>query len=188
VDRLQSIAQQLVAKEAILTDEFPFANARIMFLTSEPGHGKTHLVEAIINHIADHKPAMLGKMVLSRGKFTSDHMTSADEYGGASVVVIDDIFADCQSVQDLRPGDLIALVHFITMLYERRIFAIITSNFRLTGDDGGILGRVATVDKIPRVMSRFKQVLAASGEIVLPGKDFREELAKRLSGGTEFVL
>lgn len=188
VTRLQSIAQQLVAKEAILTDEFPFANGRILFLTSEPGHGKTHLVEAIINHIADHKPELLGKIVLSRGVFTSEHFISANEYGGASVVIIDDIFADHQSVQGLHPGDVIAMIHFITMLYERRIFAIITSNFRLTGDDGGILGRVARVDKVARAMSRFKQVLASSGEIVLPGKDFREELAKRQSGGTEFVL
>ena len=187
VKRLQAIAQQLVTKPEILTDEFPFANGRILFLTSAPGFGKTHLAEAIINHVADNKPEVLGKMVLSRGSFTSEHMTSANDYAGAPIVVIDDIFSQAQSVAEMYPGDVIALMHFITMLYERRMFAVITSNFRLMGDDGGILGRVAAVDKVQRVLSRFKQVLANSGEIVLPGKDFREELAKRQSGG-EFVL
>lgn len=187
VARLQAIAQQLVTKPEILTDEFPFANGRILFLTSAPGFGKTHLAEAIINHVAENKPEVLAKMVLSRGTFTSDHFTSANEYSGAPIVIIDDIFANVQSIQAMTPGDLISLMNFITMLYERRVFAVITSNFRLLGDDGGILGRVAAVDKVQRVLSRFKQVLANSGEIVLPGKDFREELAKRQSGG-EFIL
>lgn len=170
IDRLHAVARQLVAKTEILSDEFPFANGRIMFLTSDPGYGKTHLVEAVINHVAEHKPEMLGKMVLSRGNFTSDHMTSANEYAGASVVIIDDIFADRQSIQQLLPGDLIALMHFITMLYERRIFAIITSNFRLMGDDGGILARVAAVDTIKRVVRASSKCSHARVKLFCPVK------------------
>lgn len=184
VARLQGLAEQLVGKgDQILDEEFPFANGRIMFLTSAPGHGKTHLVEAVINYVADKRPELLAKMILSRGNFLHDHMTAASEYGGASVVIIDDIFSEHQSIGALHPAtDLKSFMHFITMLYERRIFALITSNFRLMGEDGGILGRVATCDQIGRVLSRCKQVLASSGEIVLPGKDFRQELAKRDSG------
>ncbi len=184
VARLQGLAEQIVSKgDQILSDEFPFAHGRIMFLTSDPGYGKTHLVEAVINHVADKRPELLGKMALSRGHFLHDHMTAASEYGGASVVIIDDIFSEHQSIDALHPAtDLTSFMNFITMLYERRIFALITSNFRLMGEDGGILGKVAQRDKVGRVLSRCKQVLAASGEIILPGKDFRQELAVRQAG------
>lgn len=184
VGRLQSLAEQLVGKsDQILNQEFPFAHGRIMFLTSDPGYGKTHLVEAVINHVADKRPELLSKMVLSRGNFLHDHMTAACEYGGASVVIIDDIFSEHQSIESLHPAtDLKSFMHFITMLYERRLFALITSNFRLMAEDGGILGRVALCDKVGRVLSRCKQVLASSGETILPGQDFRQELAKRQAG------
>ncbi len=188
VDRLQAVAAQIVGKcDAILRDDFPFANGRLLFLTSDPGHGKTHLVEAVINYVAEHKPQLLGKMVLSRGDFLHDHMTAANEYGGASVVVIDDAFAEHQNIDALHPAtDLKSFMHFITMLYERRIFALMTSNFRLTGDNG-ILARVAKCDKMGRVVSRCMQMVGTSGEIILPGKDFRAELAKR-QDGAEFIL
>lgn len=188
VDFLQAVAAQIVGKcDAILRDDFPFANGRLMFLTSDPGHGKTHLVEAVINHVAEHKPELLGKMVLSRGDFLHDHMTAASEYGGAPVVVIDDVFAEHQNIDSLHPAtDLKSFMHFITMLYERRIFVLMTSNFRLTGDNG-ILASVAKCDKMGRVVSRCLQMVGTTGEIVLPGKDFRAELAKR-QDGAEFTL
>ncbi len=184
VARLQDLAEQIIRKrDLILRNEFPFDNGRIMFMTSPPGHGKTHLAEAVINHIAEKAPQLLSKVVLSRGSFYSDHQVGACDYGGAPIVIIDDIFADRQSIDQLHPRtDMQAFMSFITMLYERRIFALITSNFRLMGEDGGILGRLESCDQVGRVLSRCKQVLAASGEIVLPGRDFREELAQRHAG------
>lgn len=184
VARLQNLADQVINKgDRILQDEFPFDSGRIMFLTSPPGHGKTHLVEAVINRIADKSPKLLSKIVLSRGGFYADHRGGFCEYGGAPILIIDDIFSEFQSVDQLHPTtDLRAFMSFITMLYERRVFALITSNFRLMGEDGGILGRIASCDDVGRVRSRCKEVLAASGEIVLPGRDFREELAQRHAG------
>ncbi|MBX9686927.1 MAG: hypothetical protein K2X27_09510 [Candidatus Obscuribacterales bacterium] len=191
LERIRKVAAQLVArKDKILSQEYPFDVGRILFLTSEPGFGKTHLAHAIVNYIADEAPQMLKKVVVAGHKFGYDHQTAASEYGGAPIVIIDDIFSDLQSVSEIHPAtDVQNFMRFIQMLYERRIFAIITSNFRLMDDkDGGILARVKMVDKVGRTLSRCQEVLAGSGEIVLPGKDFRRELAERRKSGDDFVL
>jgi chromosomal replication initiation ATPase DnaA len=179
VDLLTGVAQQVITKaDQIMTEEFPFAAGKILFLHGEPGRGKTHLVEAFINRILKARPDLRKRMCLSRGRFMYDFLTDTHPYGPAAIVVIDDMFHDKSSVGNLcKVNDVNAFMKFMTMVYERRILVLITSNFPLV--QGGILQEVAKVDKVGRVLSRSKEILAGSGEINLLGKDFREVLAER---------
>ena len=179
VDLLRRVADQVVERgPRILTEEFPFDNGKILFLWSEPGRGKTHLVEAFVNHIRQHDERLLKKMVLSRGRFYFDFQFDVNPYG-VPIVIIDDMFHNMQSIDQLHPAtELASFMKFITMVYERRILVLVTSNFPMM-EGGGILSRVEHVDKIGRIVSRSKEVLAGSGEIHLAGRDFRETLAER---------
>lgn len=183
IDLLQGVAQQVVERgPRILSDQFPFDNGKILFLWSEPGRGKTHLVEAFINHIREKDKRLLNRMVLSRGRFYYDFQLDTNPYGDACIVVVDDMFHDMSSLQQLHPAtEVKAFMRFIQMVYDRRVLALVTSNLPMI-EGGGIVARVQEVDKVGRVVSRCKEVLAGSGEIHLAGKDFREELAGRRKG------
>ncbi len=57
------------------------------------------------------------------------------------------------SVAELHPNTEVAsFMRFLTDLYDRQRLVIVTSNFPLI--EGGIMGRVASVDKIGRTISR----------------------------------
>lgn len=178
VDLLKGVADQLLGRASqVLNSEFPFDNGKVLFLWSKPGFGKTHLVEAFINRVKEGNPKLLRRMVLSRGRFYFDYQLCNSPYG-VPVVVIDDMFHDKQSVQDLHPRvELASFMKFVTDIYERRALVIVTSNFPML--KGGIVERVAQVDTVGRIVSRMHELLACSGEINLSGKDFRAELAKR---------
>ncbi|MBY0552724.1 MAG: hypothetical protein K2W95_35905 [Candidatus Obscuribacterales bacterium] len=186
VDLLKRVADHLLGRAPdVLNNEFPFDNGKVLFLWSKPGFGKTHLLEAFINRVKAGNAKLLQRMVLSRGLFEFDYQTCDSPYG-VPVVVIDDMFHDKQSVSDLHPvGELASFMKFVTDTYERRALAIVTSNFPLL--KGGIVERIAQVDKGGRIVSRMKELLACSGEIKLTGKDFRAELAKRRKND-EFTL
>lgn len=186
VDLLTKVADQLVARaDRVARDEFPFDNGKVLFLWSEPGFGKTHLVEAFVNRVKAARPELLKRMVLSRGRFYFDFQINDNPYG-VPIVIVDDMFHDKQSVADLHPAtELASFMKFVTMVYERRVLAIVTSNFSLL--QGGIVDRVKAVDKVGRIVSRMEELLSASGEIHLSGKDFRKELASRRKDG-EFTL
>lgn len=82
------------------------------------------------------------------------------------------------SVADLHPSTEIAsFMRFLTDLYDRQRLVIVTSNFPLI--EGGIMERVATVDKIGRTISRAAEVMSRAGEYKLEGEDFRQELLRR---------
>lgn len=181
VELLKDIADQVIAaRERILKEEFPFDNGKVLFLWSEPGRGKTHLVEAFVNRVLKGDKRLAQRMVLSRGCFYYDFQIGENPYHGAPIVIIDDMFHDMQSVAQLHPAtEIAAFMKFMTMVYERRVLALVTSNFPLMD---GILARVKEVDKVGRILSRAKEVLSYSGEIHLAGKDFREELAERRKG------
>ncbi len=188
VDLLKRVADQLIGlTERVLNEEFPFDNGKVLFLWSKPGFGKTHLVEAFINRVKAANPELLTRMFLSRGSFRKDFDYDIYPYGtGTPVVIIDDMFHDMQSVNQLHPSlELASFMRFITQIYDRRVLAIVTSNFPLL--KGGIVEKVEEVDKVGRVASRMHELLSLSGEIHLNGKDFRQELATRRGGG-EFTL
>jgi predicted ATPase len=178
VDLLGNVADQVIARTPrILEEEFPFDNGKILFLWSEPGRGKTHLVEAFINRIRAADKRLAKKMVLSRGRFYFDFQLDINPYGDASIVIVDDMFHDKMSIGDLHPAtEVQAFMRFISMVYDRRVLALVTSNFPMI-EGGGILSRVAQVDKIGRILSRSKEVLSGSGEIHLAGRDYREVLS-----------
>jgi len=147
----------------------------MIILWGNPGVGKTHLQEAIVNHIAQVNPAVLARLYLSRYDFTLENLSSAFSYGGCPVILIDDMYARHQSVESLHPNtDLDSFKKFISRVYENRCLVIVTTNFQFKD---GILQRVKSIDKIGRVTSRMNELMACSGEIHLKGPDYRCILA-----------
>ncbi|MBY0359681.1 MAG: hypothetical protein K2W82_16890 [Candidatus Obscuribacterales bacterium] len=144
-----------------------------------PGRGKSHLAEALINDVRIRAPDVYARMVLSRGEFYYDFQTDSNPYGEAPIVVIDDMFHNKSSVDELHSAtEIQSFMNFVSDLYDNHRLCIVTSNFSLL-QAGGILSRVRQVDKIGRIASRCQEILSNAGEIELLGDDFREELARR---------
>ncbi|MBP9809808.1 hypothetical protein KBF38_16020 [bacterium] len=176
---LQGLANQVIdCRDVIANTAQPFSQPCLFFLWGEPGRGKTHLVEAFVNKIRREAPDVYSRMVMSRGRFLYDYQIVDNPYGDAPIVVIDDMFHDKMSVGDLHPNTEIAsFMRFLTDLYDRQRLVIVTSNFPLI--EGGIMGRVASVDKVGRTISRAAEVMSRAGEYKLEGEDFRQELLRR---------
>ncbi len=189
VELLTGLADQIIARAPqIASEEFPFDSGKILFIHGEPGRGKTHLVEALINRIKQEAPTLIERMVLSRGRFSFDFQVDTHPYGKVPIVIIDDMFHDKSSVAELHPRtELDAFMRFITMVYERRVLAVITSNFPMMVE-GGILAEVAKVDTVGRIASRAAEILSGSGEFNLLGKDFRQTLAEQRKTEGGFTL
>lgn len=183
VDNLTRLADSIVEKQAaVAASEYPFAAAKIVFLWSPPGRGKTHLVEAIVNRVRQRAPKIVHarRLYLSRYNFTYLHQVGADTYGKAPIVVNDDMYSEYQSASDLHQAtDVPALMRWVASVYERRTLSICTSNFPLMR---GIAEVVRRVDKQGRVLSRLEEMLANSGEIELPGRDYRSTVAQKNKG------
>lgn len=180
LEGMKALADQLVNNASVIEGrEYPFALGQVIFLWSEPGHGKSHLLEAFAQHLLDGAPALAKSIYLARDSFTLRHIASVDLYDRRPIVLIDDLFSEYQSVSQLHTAtDLPCLMKFLASVYERRTMVIATSNFPMLGD-GGILEAIAKVDKVGRILSRCEELLASSGEIYLPGKDYRKVIAQK---------
>lgn len=180
VGSLEMLADSIVEKQsAIVSQEYPFDAGRIIFLWSPPGRGKSHLVEAIVNRIRQRAPKLIEckHVYLSRYEFTLEHIASVYTYQGAPVVIIDDMFSDKQSIDQLSAyTDVKCVMGWVASVYERRTLALCTSNFPMMD---GIAKMVQQVDKIGRTASRLQELLANSGEIELPGRDYRVTVASK---------
>ncbi len=193
LDTMQGLAHQIVENaDAIAGQEYPFPYGQMIFLWSEPGHGKSHLLEAFARYILENAPELLDSLYLARGDFTLRHIGSVNLYGKCPIVLIDDLFAEYQSTSALNVHtDLICLMNYLTAVYERRTLVIATSNFPMLSPakiaQVGIIQRIAEVDKVGRTLSRCKELLATAGEMHLAGHDYRDDIAKERKDGLRRV-
>ena len=180
-EKLQKLVDSIIAKgEQVLVSRYPFADAKLIILWGKPGRGKTHLVEAFINAIAKRDPRLLSRIYLSRYNFTYENIAGVHSYDDLPIIVIDDIFANHQSIDELHPAtDIASFMAFVQMIYEDRRLVIMTGNFPFRN---GILEKVRAVDKTGRVLSRMQELMASAGEIEVVGDDYREKLAREKAG------
>jgi len=174
--RLVSLADAASRKlQALPGRPHPFSNGRIVFISGPTGVGKSHLVEAFINDLAEKELEVAKTVFLFRGDFTSRNVSGLDQFGNCPIVVIDDLYAKYQSIEQVHGGtDIKILMQLVTMVYEDRRLVIITSNFPLMQ---GISEKIRQEDQIGRVTSRLNELMANSGELVIEGADYREKLA-----------
>ncbi|MDP3507973.1 MAG: DnaA/Hda family protein [Candidatus Melainabacteria bacterium] len=179
LDTMVTLAQQIVDNSKLIVgQEYPFPFGQIIFLWSQPGHGKTHLLEAFASHILTHAPELERSLYLARDNFTLRHIAYTDLYEKRPIVMIDDLFSEYQSVDKLHAAtDLRCLMDYLTAVYDRRTLVIATSNFPMLSNHG-IIECIRSVDKIGRILSRCEELLSTAGEIYLPGIDYRQEIAK----------
>lgn len=173
---MQKVAEQLVEKRMkIVSERYPFDNAKMLTLVGDPGRGKTHLVEALVNYLRVNAPEILQKVFLSREDFAIINAGVMNPYGNCPVVILDDFFAERQSVEKLHDMDIQKFMEFVRRSYEERRLLIFTTNFPF---QGGILKRVQKIDTTGRIVSRLTEILGNSGEIEVTGEDYRLNKAK----------
>lgn len=179
------LANSLLAQaERIKSETWPFDHARMIILWGKTGRGKTHLIEALINHIKGHDSELLEQIWLARENFTLANIAGGDAYGERPIVIIDDLWAEHDSMNELHCSPEIKVFNeFVRMIYEERRLVILTSNFPLTR---GILEKVQDADKTGRIFSRLQELVAHSGEIEVTGSDYREKLAQADAGRSPF--
>jgi DNA replication protein DnaC len=178
LDAARGLAEKLASmRDQILNEEHPFKRARIFAFWGKPGRGKTHLVEALVNHLRQVAPDIVEKIWLSRSDFTLDNIIRPSvPYGGAPIVIPDDLFVEFQDVSKLHPNtDVECFMRFVRQMYEERRIVIVTTNVPFTE---GILGRVAECDPSGRTASRLAEMLAPSSEIEITGIDYRTVAAE----------
>lgn len=145
-----------------------------MVLHGAPGTGKTHLLESIVNHVAEYSPQALKGVYLSRYNFTHEHLSEGYAYGDSPIVLLDDLFVQYQKLSELHPvTDLRALSYWIKTLYERRVLCVISSNFPFKD---GLMPRVESIDQQGRMKSRVAELLRTGFEIEVVGPDGRNDV------------
>lgn len=165
--------------EKILSSAYPFEHGRFIFVSGNPGVGKTHLLEALINEVTGNVPELARRIYLFRGRFTVRNISGISDFDKCPIVVVDDLYAEYQTIDDLHPRtDIKVLMEMITMVYEKRQLVIFSSNFPLME---GIEERIRSVDTLGRTTSRLKELLANSGEMEIQGEDHRRILATKAS-------
>ena len=118
--------------------------------------------------------------MLARSRFALDHLFEDQTYGGAPIILIDDLFQNISAIDKLGFSELSAFMNFITMVYNRRNLVFMTCNFPIMGPKG-ILWKLKNgrEDETGRIESRTKELFGISRELELTGQDFREELSRR---------
>jgi DNA replication protein DnaC len=163
----------------IRTSEYPFPHARLLSFFGGPGRGKSHLMEALVNDILQQAPDLKEKIFLLREDFTNAMRgqpgAALNAFDGKPIILIDDLFSECQSVEDLHPkSEVMHLMRFIAEAYERRPLIITTSNFPFVK---GIIEKIQEVDTVGRATSRCDEILSRGGEVEIAGPDGRIEIA-----------
>ncbi len=178
---LRNLTSLLVeGAENIKKLELPFRKGRIFNLFGKPGRGKSHLLESIVTEVGERCPELIERMVFTRSRFSLDHLFDDQAYGGAPIILIDDLFQDQSTIDKLGYSELKAFMNFITMVYNRRNLVFMTCNFSIM-QDRGILWKLKQEkkDEVGRIDSRAKELFGISRELELKGEDFREELSRR---------
>jgi DNA replication protein DnaC len=158
----------------------PLEDGTLFFLSGQPGTGKTHLLEAVINDIRERAPELLDSIYLFRDKFTSKFCSGVYEFSfdRKPIIFLDDLFSEHQSIGDLHDAtDIPAISSLISQAYERRWLVVATSNFPLMS---GILDRIKKVDKVGRISSRCEEIITGRGqEFEIKGPDYRAIIASQ---------
>jgi DNA replication protein DnaC len=174
-DNLLTLSQAILAKaEAILTEDYPFKQGRMIFISGPPGVGKTHLIEALINAVVAGNAQLSSKILLLRGNFTRMHSGSFADFMGCPIVIIDDLYAERQSLDMLDASDLSVLMRLVMDVYESRRLVLLTSNFVLKK---GVEKFIQDGDLVGRASSRLAELMANSGAVAIDGEDYRRKLA-----------
>lgn len=176
-EMLESLASRITTgSQHILSNQYPFPHAGIIFLHGQPGRGKTHLVEAFVNRLRQKAPEVLRKVFLSRD-FFGDNI-AAYGYRGFPIILLDDLFANVPSPDKLHKVDASRLRDFVFNLYEERSLVIATCNFGLSRH---LRGMIAEEDPTGRALSRLDELISrnGTGEIELTGIDWRTTFGRK---------
>lgn len=156
---MQSLAISFVEKKGILN------NAKFIAITGSTGRGKSHLIEAFLHIILNSKKINENVIYLARGKYVYQGMKNA--CSGKQLVVIDDLYSDCQDLNSVPDFMLEPFMDAILEMYENRTLVILNTNFSMRG----LLEKISKIDKIGRITSRLQEIGITN--IEMDGPDYR---------------
>lgn len=178
---MANLSESLIERQAAFEgQENPMPHAGVMVLVGGVGVGKTHLIESVINDISQRAPNLRNRCFLQRGSLTTAVVGGSleRELTKTPILFVDDAYAEKQNLSDLSDFDIKSLMDFFTSVYEKRSLIIFTSNFPILSDTG-LLERIRRIDKVGRITSRCKELIAVGGgEIFVNGPDYREIIAE----------
>ena len=181
LDNVKEMAADILSfADQFAPNTSPFSDGYMWILSRGPGVGKTHLTEAFINFLKENNPALVDYIYLLRrdlpthsllGKF-QDH-----SFEKKPIIIIDDAFANCGSLNDLIDRDIRAFMGLVTYIYEKRALCLMTTNFHFIS---GILPLIKPYDPVGRIYSRCNELIKArAGELAIDGPDYRVILAQQ---------
>lgn len=129
----ENMSQSLIGNSEKITDaltkkESPFDAGQLYIATGNPGVGKTHLLEAMLNKTLAEKPELREAIYFSKNtplgfmlgydlNDTRFHRT----FSKKRIIVIDDLFSNRSDVSELcRATEIPALMALIMCAYEQR--------------------------------------------------------------------
>lgn len=160
----------------------PFPNGMIVFIHGTPGTGKTHLVEAVVNKLKSEAPEVLDDVFFYRGELQYPILDGSDnlhlDYGHKSIIMLDDLYANKQSLNHADSADYKRISAFLTMVYEKRCLVIVSSNFSMADE---MVPFIKKHDQIGRLSSRVEELMGGRGfSIDTSGPDYRVKIAAEM--------
>jgi DNA replication protein DnaC len=155
-----------------------FRKGALLVLSGTVGTGKTHLLESFANTLINNRPDLANSMFFSCGDFLGTFSTQKfvpATVDNKSIILIDDVFSNRKTVDDLDHIDVQSISSLMTFLNEDRRLCVMTTNFPFTL---GIGGQIKKYDPVGRISSRCAELLATAGEFDTSGPDYREVKAQ----------
>jgi len=165
LDLCRAFAEEVAGADA--RERMPFPSASLLSITGPPGVGKSHLLEAIVAHVAEVNPGMAGRILLHRRQPGGSTIPGSSY--GFPVVLIDDAFSSLDDAGMIVYGlDGEDLIRQLLDAYDKRVWVVINSNFSFVEHLPRLL---AAKDKQGRAASRIKEI--GGGVIHVAGPDAR---------------
>ncbi len=153
----------------------PFAQGLIVAFTGNVGTGKTHLMEAMINEIADRTGPMERFAYLSAGNMRSEatvYGMQNSTFNGMPLVFVDDAFKEYASAAHIDHDSVAHMMGLVSTAYDNKRTIVLTSNFSITDV---MLPLMRKKDTVGRSVSRLAEILA---EVKIEGPDGRQKIAQ----------
>lgn len=172
LERLSNdISRRVVSGKNILVPGLD--TGKIINLQGNPGLGKTHLLEAIVNFLKNKGVEIrdLESLIYFDRQFGTTSLIDQNH----PIVLIDDLFKNTQSAGDLNDYQIKDFSKLVTRVYEEQILLVTSTNL----DVMSILNRVEELDRVGRVSSRMKELTNGGvSNFELTGDDYRGILAE----------
>lgn len=158
-DFLQNLANYLISNEV--------PDAVIIWIQSAPWLWKSHLFKSFKTHLENNQVTLTHNL-------NDPHFLMMEWYKKSKIILIDDLFQDLQSLDNVKWPIIDRLSKLIFDIYENKKLLLITSNF----DIKLILDKISAADTVWRLKDRITELLSHTKPIKLEWESYRIKKAE----------